>query len=113
MLFADLLSLHLITFFLMLLFLFNFKYRLWISLSIYLGCPQKYLQLQDMILRTCYSVEHLQMEHLGVVLRYQGRSHAKHTKIFSPSFLGYQDGLSLYLRALKTRKHRFQSICSH
>ena len=33
--------------------------------------------------------------------------------IFSPSFLGYQDGLSWHLCALKTRKPRFQTICSH
>ena len=34
-------------------------------------------------------------------------------KIFSPSFLGYQDGLSWHLRAWKTRKCCFQTICSH
>ena len=31
-------------------------------------------------------------------------------KNFSPSFLGYQDGLSWHLRALKTRKPRFQLL---
>ena len=34
-------------------------------------------------------------------------------KNFSPSFLGYQDGLSWHLRAWKTRKCCFQTICSH
>jgi len=32
---------------------------------------------------------------------------------FSPSFFSYQDGLSWHLRALKTRKHHFQTIWSH
>ena len=40
----------------------------------------------------------------------QGYSHEKK---FSPSFLSCQDGLSWHLRALKTRKCHFQSICSY
>ena len=51
-------------------------------------------------------------------IKVQGRSHeiwsgpvavgGWRSRIFSASFLGYQDGLSWHLRALKTRKLRFQ-----